>query len=166
MQLNCLEIKSEYAILVYSVGQGSVSLGLIYHSSSSVYLPTRPSHFISADIWRGRWLWEEVFHPHTISCCDRCFILDMKIQLWHRTQFNFISKIEFYIFIFSKMIRYKLYLHSCISLQLHCINGYFGKQWWPRWNASYRPPDKSVYLKIIFLIYQPKHMLWVLKRTV
>ena len=28
------------------------------------------------------------------------------------------------------------------------------------------PPDKSVWLKIIFLIYQPKHMLWVLKRTV
>ena len=29
-----------------------------------------------------------------------------------------------------------------------------------------RPPDKSEYLKIIFLISQPKHMLWVLKRTV
>ena len=29
-----------------------------------------------------------------------------------------------------------------------------------------RPPDKSAYLKIIFLISQPKHMLWVLKRTV
>ena len=29
-----------------------------------------------------------------------------------------------------------------------------------------RPPDKSVLLKIIFLISQPKHMLWVLKRTV
>ena len=29
-----------------------------------------------------------------------------------------------------------------------------------------RPPDKSVYLKIIFLISQPKRMLWVLKRTV
>ena len=28
------------------------------------------------------------------------------------------------------------------------------------------PPDKSVYLKIIFIIFQPKHMLWVLKRTV
>ena len=30
----------------------------------------------------------------------------------------------------------------------------------------YRPPDKSGQLKIIFLISQPKHMLWVLKRTV
>ena len=30
----------------------------------------------------------------------------------------------------------------------------------------YRPPDKSAYLKIIFLISQPKHMFWVLKRTV
>ena len=30
----------------------------------------------------------------------------------------------------------------------------------------YRPPDKSVYLKIIFLVFQPKQMLWVLKRTV
>ena len=29
-----------------------------------------------------------------------------------------------------------------------------------------RPPDKSVYLKITFLISQPKRMLWVLKRTV
>ena len=29
-----------------------------------------------------------------------------------------------------------------------------------------RPPDKSAYQKIIFLISQPKHMLWVLKRTV
>ena len=29
-----------------------------------------------------------------------------------------------------------------------------------------RPPDKSMYLKIIFLISQPKHVLWVLKRTV
>ena len=29
-----------------------------------------------------------------------------------------------------------------------------------------RPPDKSAYLKIMFLISQPKHMLWVLKRAV
>ena len=29
-----------------------------------------------------------------------------------------------------------------------------------------RPPDKSALLKIIFLISQPKHVLWVLKRTV
>ena len=29
-----------------------------------------------------------------------------------------------------------------------------------------RPPDKSAYQKIIFLISQPKHMLWVFKRTV
>ena len=29
-----------------------------------------------------------------------------------------------------------------------------------------RPPDKSAYWKIIFLISHPKHMLWVLKRTV
>ena len=28
-----------------------------------------------------------------------------------------------------------------------------------------RPPDKSVYLKIVFLIAQQKHMLWVLKRS-
>ena len=26
---------------------------LLYHSSTSVYLPTQPSNFISADIWRG-----------------------------------------------------------------------------------------------------------------
>ena len=30
----------------------------------------------------------------------------------------------------------------------------------------WQPPDKSAYLKIIFLISQQKHMLWVLKRTV
>ena len=29
-----------------------------------------------------------------------------------------------------------------------------------------RPPDKSSYWKTIFLISQPKHMLWVLKRTI
>ena len=29
-----------------------------------------------------------------------------------------------------------------------------------------RPPDKSAHQKIIFLFSQPKHMLWVLKRTV
>ena len=31
---------------------------------------------------------------------------------------------------------------------------------------SYMQADKSAYQKIIFLISQPKHMLWVLKRTV
>ena len=30
----------------------------------------------------------------------------------------------------------------------------------------YLPSDKSAYQKIIFLISKPKHMLWVLKRTV
>ena len=30
----------------------------------------------------------------------------------------------------------------------------------------FRPPDKSVIWKIIFFISHPKHMLWVLKRTV
>ena len=29
-----------------------------------------------------------------------------------------------------------------------------------------RPPDKSAYWKTIFSISHPKHMLWVLKRTV
>ena len=29
-----------------------------------------------------------------------------------------------------------------------------------------RPPDKSAYIKTIIFITQPKHMLWVLKRTV
>ena len=28
------------------------------------------------------------------------------------------------------------------------------------------PPDKIEYLKVVFLISQPKHMLWVLKRPV
>ena len=32
--------------------------------------------------------------------------------------------------------------------------------------AILRPPDKSAYWKIIFFISNPKHMLWVLKRTV
>ena len=30
----------------------------------------------------------------------------------------------------------------------------------------YRPPDKSVKLKMIFHIIQPNHMLWVLKEMV
>ena len=29
-----------------------------------------------------------------------------------------------------------------------------------------RPPDKSMYWNAIFFIFHPKHMLWVLKRTV
>ena len=29
-----------------------------------------------------------------------------------------------------------------------------------------RPPDKSAYWKTIIFISQPKHMLWVLKRTI
>ena len=33
-------------------------------------------------------------------------------------------------------------------------------------NFRGRPPDKSVYWKIIFFISHPKHMLWVLTRTV
>ena len=34
-----------------------------------------------------------------------------------------------------------------------------------RKHTKSRPPYKSAYQKIIFLICQPKHMLWVLKRT-
>ena len=33
-------------------------------------------------------------------------------------------------------------------------------------NQSFRPLDKSMYLKIIFSYFSTKHMLWVLKRTV
>ena len=37
----------------------------------------------------------------------------------------------------------------------------------PSQTCGGRPPDKSVYQKIIFLISQPKcNMLWVLKRTI
>ena len=40
----------------------------------------------------------------------------------------------------------------------------------PEGNLFYRenarPPDKSAYWKTIFFISHPKHMLWVLKRTV
>ena len=34
------------------------------------------------------------------------------------------------------------------------------------WLMWFRPPDKSVHGKNIFFISHPKHMLWVLKRTV
>ena len=44
---------------------------------------------------------------------------------------------------------------------LMIVNRYWNQVCW----IYPRPPDKSVYLKIIFLISQPKHMLWVLKRT-
>ena len=37
---------------------------------------------------------------------------------------------------------------------------------WETLMTSRRPQDKSGWLKIIFLISQPKHMLWVLKRTI
>ena len=33
-------------------------------------------------------------------------------------------------------------------------------------NKTARPPDKSVYWNIIFFISHPKHMVWVLERTV
>ena len=33
-------------------------------------------------------------------------------------------------------------------------------------SAITRPSDRSAYLKIVFLISQPLHMLWVLKRAV
>ena len=35
-----------------------------------------------------------------------------------------------------------------------------------QWALVVRPPDKSAYWKTIFFISHPKHMLWVLKRTV
>ena len=41
---------------------------------------------------------------------------------------------------------------------LICIN--------PDLKNWFRTPDKSVYCKTIFFISHPKHMLWVLKRTV
>ena len=31
-------------------------------------------------------------------------------------------------------------------------------------SATSRPPDKSVYWKIVFFISHPKHMFWVFKR--
>ena len=34
------------------------------------------------------------------------------------------------------------------------------------WNLVFRPLVKSAYQKFNFLIYKPKYMLWVLKRTV
>ena len=32
--------------------------------------------------------------------------------------------------------------------------------------VNVRPPDKSVYWRTIFFVSHPKHLLWVLKRTV
>ena len=32
--------------------------------------------------------------------------------------------------------------------------------------SQHRPPGKSVYCKAVFLIFHPKHMLWIQKRTV
>ena len=51
------------------------------------------------------------------------------------------------------------------------INTHIGIETYPETDRikngrSVRPQDKSAYQKIIFLISQPKHMLWVLKRTV
>ena len=34
------------------------------------------------------------------------------------------------------------------------------------WKSQFTLLDKNVYLKIIFLISQPKHVFWILKRTV
>ena len=54
--------------------------------------------------------------------------------------------------------------HNCLILELLNLSMLY-----LCYNIVIRPPDKSVYLKIILLILlisQPKHMLWVLKRTV
>ena len=37
---------------------------------------------------------------------------------------------------------------------------------WLKYNANYRPPDKSAYWKTIFFTSHPKNMLWVLKTNV
>ena len=40
------------------------------------------------------------------------------------------------------------------------------KQFCVSQTTLYMAPDKSAYWKTILFIYYPKHMLWVLKRTV
>ena len=63
------------------------------------------------------------------------------------------------------MIQYEFLASSCDCANINSVkletlpsaNGNF---------TMYRPPDKSVYWKIIFFISHPKHMLLVLKRTV
>ena len=58
-----------------------------------------------------------------------------------------------YMYLYQLPSHYHIQCHYC----LQCLDQ----------NVSIaRPPDKSVYQKIIFLISHPKHMLWVLKRTV
>ena len=46
------------------------------------------------------------------------------------------------------------------------IDGVHGKANKMNCFCYYKPPDKSAYWKIVFFISHPKHMLWVLKRTV
>ena len=63
----------------------------------------------------------------------------------------------------------------CMSFSL-CVSSFLVQNLWNTEFAFYdgmwdlqryhRPPDKSAYWKTIFYIFCPKHMLWVLKRTV
>ena len=47
------------------------------------------------------------------------------------------------------------------------LNGPYGfQEQYVAANSKFRAPDKSVYWKFFFFISHPKHMLWVIKRTV
>ena len=52
------------------------------------------------------------------------------------------------------------------STQNTCLNEWVRNKLKVYANKTARPPDKSVYWNIIFFISHPKHMVWVLKRTV
>ena len=59
--------------------------------------------------------------------------------------------------------------YAAFHLGFHCLQKFHEYQWLKdtfTHICESRPPDKSVYLKSIFIITHPKHMLWVLKRTV
>ena len=61
------------------------------------------------------------------------------------------------LMVFLKLIFERINLNILQTINSFLVSGDF---------CYIRPPDKRAYQKIIFLISQPKHMLWVLKRTI
>ena len=55
---------------------------------------------------------------------------------------------------------------SSLALVFSTFNNHFCSNFILTYAAYIRAPDKSAYWKTIFFISYPKHMLWVLKRTV
>ena len=76
---------------------------------------------------------------------------------------NFLEILKYKKNLTNLQYEYKILINSSLNGQMTSL-GVIDFQFQPM--AGLQAPDKSVYWKIIFFISHPKHMLWVLKRTV